>query len=894
MPVINQLLRAFRIQHEEKKLFSLSFLFGTLVGIVQGLLIIATVLFLKKNNILLLNYIYIATGFVTFLMGLLFLYLQKRVSVFTLLFLPLLLAFAIIFSFWALFAFSALSWLSIAFIISSTCVISFLSISNLTLLTHFFTLQQGKRLFGLIAGSQSLGSIIAAILLKSLVNLIGSNNIILLASFVILIIVSVVYLIKLSVKHLMQENTSELDSQVAFHDLKNKRYILCIFTLVVLASFTCTAVDLLFNKFAQQSYQSEADLAYFLGSISAISNLLTLFFSFFAFRWVLAKYGTLLALLITAFVVATFIIATFITSIVPSFAKLSFILITLTSLSERIFRQSINGSAITLLYQVLKLSEKSWAQIRHKTVISPLSGVFIGCVLLGFTKRFGIEIHTFSFLILSICIAIFLTVQIIKKDYIKVITIALEKYTLVKPDFFKIDKTIFNELKELIKSPYPDQVIYALQKLEEEEDLKYFTELTVESLKSPLLEVRMYVLKKIERYRIQSAENAVLKICTTEPFTSISTYAFSALGALGGEDNLALIRKKRSDPSLIALIKYGNLADRENALQDLLSKLNSSIKEDKLTSFALLKELHIPNKVTLLLPFLSDKDPHIKLAAFEAITEIEDERLYPLFIENLKSPSIFSALLKARPSLFPYITQNFSRYNVGIQQELIRLLGFRKDEQSTHFLLKFLNYSNKQLYQSALFSLKRGKYKAKTPEQISLINDLMHAEITHIIEMRSYHHQLGAKETKLLRDLLWREIELAQKRYLLLASFLYPDTLLLETALEGFFSQDPNRISNAAEAFLQILEHKHSKEAMPQLLAYRGSTIPVSGKHLEEILKRIFYKSSTCYLSMLSSAVIYTIGMIPCKNLAPLVREADLQSDRFMAEMVAWTLPRLS
>jgi len=907
---IDKLLHLLHVKPEEVKIVSFTFIFTFCMGIVLNILYsVPLAMFLARYNSSLLPYIYIGVGIAVFFGGLALSYLERVVAVFYVLSIPLGIFSSSLFFFWAMLFAIKSSWIFIVLLIWAL-MIGFLMISIILLLVNqLFTFQQSKRLFGLILCGTSTGGMLVGFGMDFLVKSIGSNNVILLASLILFLGFMIQFLIR---KHsgnrllLTGESKEIAASEISFKRFENKKYILQVFLFTALVFFIHYSFDLLFNTSVQKHFSNEAKIAAFYGMLNAAYDTTILFTGFFLTGWIFSRFGLIVALLLWPMLLVIFLSAAFFANLIPIFSGFVFPILVVATILSGAVKDSITDESVLLLFQPLRPLHRAWLQIKNAIMIGPLALVFVGVVLLIIEKYFKIEFSFMFIMIIGASIAgVIIAFFVLKKGYLKLLINSLSKRTIISPQFTQLEKESLNVLKNHLKSRYPEEVIYVLQTIENI-DLDEFVKILPETLDNPSEEVCCFSLNKIEQYRIQSMEEKLKQICVTEKKPAVLGCALLALGAITDLDQFAWFKNYLHDSnievvgsSVTALIKYGSETAKKMAIESLIEKAKSLQEEDRLTAAGVLRRVDILLKVDLLLPLLKDFSLEVRAIASEAAASVVDEKLYPALIENLEIPhthdaAFYSLLLLGEP-VFKYVAQNFAHLP-RIQAELINLLGFMKGDKVSDFLQKLLPISNRKALHAILLSLKRHAYKANDDNKLKIINELLESENKNIIYLKEIKDYFASENTRLLHDLLCREIELSKERCFLLLAFIY-DEISIVKAHQGLLLNDEDTNSNAIELLIHTLNNKDQMLLMEQLTysPYKEEKESIlDDAKTEEFLLKIAAYTPHCFISALFAAVIYVIGALQLKNLAEFVRKQESKEDPLIKEIVPWTLKKIS
>jgi AAA family ATP:ADP antiporter len=905
----NQLLKFLHVEPEEATIVFFTFLFALCVGISQNFMYsVPLSMFLSRYSSHLLPYIYICSGIATFSVSMGLVYLERTVSVFHVLTIPVMFLAVSLCVFWGALVGTDLSWIIIALLIWSWVVTLIMNGVLNVLFNQLFNLQQGKRLFGIMAGGVALGGVVSGFGLDFLVNTIGPNQVILLTACVLLLGLADQFLIKkYSEKRLIHAEESEETkaSTLSFKAFQDKGYIVSVFLLTTIIYFMFFSFDYLFNTEVEKHFSNELEMAAFYGIVYALYDVGTLFVGFFLSNWILHKYGLIKSLIFLPLIVGTLLTFAFFANMIPTFVALVFSILVVTAILENTAREAIHVESTLLLFQPLRAEQRAWAQMKNEVSVQPMAMSVIGAILLVISQFFLNHVIHMALIIVGIAIlAIILTLVVIKKGYIQLLVRTLSKRSLINPVFTKLDKDSLDILKEHLKSKYPAEVIYVLQTIENIDQNEFF-KLTIETLDNPLEEVRCFCLKKIEQYRIKAAEEKVKQLCQLEKSPHVLGYAFLAWGAIGDSNSMMFLQSHLEDSNIdlasrstIALIKYGESAIKEKAFSTLLKHIKSTHEEKRLVAAKALKDLDIPDKEELLLLLLQDSNVEVRLAACQSASHLSDERIYDALSKNLVIPhtsnAAFLSLLSIGEPIGNYIVRNFEHFEENVKIAFIQLLGFIKSASTSDFLQNLLTTSNRRFKYYTIQSLRKQTYKLLHEKNKKIIKDFLRSENDHIVNLRELLNVFCGENTVAIQSLLIREIELSQELCFLMLTFIYPEDPILK-AMSGISSEDEDTFSTAVELLWQTLTPEDNKHFAPQLLFRPDSSLMKQSGNLEEGLFKVLSYAPQAIGTALSSAAVYTIGALKLTTLTDIVRAQKSRQDKdpYLKEIIPWTMRRL-
>lgn len=873
------------IPKSERKIAAFSSLLNFLNGMLQSFLgAVPLALFIAQYDVALLPLIYVFAGLFVFATGIIIIYSRKIFAFFQFFTITTILLSCSLIILWIFFLFFDRPLLSIIFIIWGGVVAAFSSALISIIMNQLFTLQQAKRLFPLVQGAaSSLGAMLVGFSLPLLAKILHLRNVpLVLAILLIATLVNVFIIRKYSVERFVDipDHKEKKESFFSFH---NRTYIIFLFIFVFITNGDETTFSVLFSKAAKEQFKDAASLAGFFGVLGAFCNILQSTIGLLTFRAILKKWGLFVALITIPVVVSILLGITFISDFFSS-GLIFFGFLTATRVVQTVLRNGFLGSSFLLLFQPLKPNERLWAQLQNRFTISPLSVSLIGLILMGVRKFFGINFVALSLCMFGIYFVTILTLTFVKKRYNSVLMNAITQHFFVNADFTDLDAESLEIVNKKLKSPVPEEAIYALQTLENASGSD-FRKAIVEALDHESDDVKIYALSKIRQYKLQNAEEKTKEIIKSGKSKAVIPHALLAIACLQSTSDLSLIKsyiydsdRQISASSLIALYLYGNEEDKKECDE----RLNSS---DGMLKALVLKEIDIPKKGDMLILLLKSEDRNIRAEACKAAT-IQDERLYPLLIENLLIPHVRPSSIAALISLkTPLFDDNFStKYSYDIQIERLKIIGFLPDEKSYSLLIDFMFHKDKKLSHEAIRSLNRLSFQARDVDQKKQIQDLIFQEKNQIDLL-----QKNIPNAPLLKELVQREIELTQERLFWLLSFIYPKDMIMK-ALEGIQTQSPDMVSFSIEILLQTLNSKEADELLDCLTFDPYG--PLDKAFKENDLIYIWEQHENFVISKILSALIFTIGNLKLTSLKERVIKTE-PKDSLLQETKEWTLSRI-
>lgn len=899
-------LKLIRVKPQEAKVVLYTFIFCICLGAAQNILFsVPLAMFLSRFSSAYLPHIYIATGVAMFFMGLGLSYLEKKVTVFYVLAGPIALFAASLLIFWLLLQVVTQPVIFIALVIWALVIGGLLISLAMVLFNQLFTFQQSKRVYGLLFGGIALGGVIIGLGMDFLIKVLGAIHLILLATALTGCGFLMQFPIRMNSRgKLLSVEADAAGPKTSWKSVKNKRYILQVFLFTTLVYFIYYTLDLLLNTMVQKQFPAESEMAVFFGILYAAYDVASLITGFVIVSWLLTRFGLIVSLLLYPIGLLALLSVAIAVNLIPSFAFALFPIILAAAVFETTTRESLTYQSILLLFQPLRPTPRAWAQLKNESIVVPLAMTFIGVILLTVQNHFGKSVSVMGLMIVGLTLAaVALVFTVIKGGYLQLLMESLSKRVISNPKFTKLTKDSLDVLKNRLQSNYPEETIYVLTTIENINKVE-FEKLLWQALDSPLEQVRIFALNKIEHYRINAFIERLSAMCQNEKNPEVlaaALLAYASTTHLKGADwfkqFLSDPHPDVSDSCMISLIRYGKEADKTEAIGLLMRQSQSDQEEERMKTARVLKLIQIKEKDELLLALLKDRSMKVRDAAASSALNVSDERIFHALVENLGIPQVHDAAMKALSSLgkkvLDYILRQFAHYPQPLQIHLITMLGFIKERKAVEFLETLLSNPNRKMLHPTVQSLKKLSYKTSNED---LIQKLLIEENENILFLKEFIAPFQFEKMRILHDFICREIELSQECCFYLLSFVYPDEAIMQVKM-GLSLDDEEMNSNAVELLLQTLESKDQKLFADQLNFHPYKQEVES--HAEEVeIKELLLKvrdyTANCYISALPAAVVYEIGILKLKSLVTVVIKQELKDDQLMQEIQPISLKKLS
>jgi ATP:ADP antiporter, AAA family len=869
-------------------------------------------------------YLYIGSSITLTIMGFIYSFLERRVSLRPFLIGNLGFIFAFLCVSRVLLAQTNARWPAFALVIGFEALWVLTSLEFWGLAGRIFTVRQGKRLFGLIGTGGVVATVIGGLTVPLIVPVLGTPNLLLLAAGGIA--VALAFMLRIfrlmdteATVPLIPAEDNRQSQPRSYRDLLKNRYVVLIFALAAFAMIGRYFVDNAFYDQAQLQYGGGDQLAGFLGVFLAISGFLTLVSRVFVSRLLLGHYGVIAGLLVLPVMLLLGAGAVIVTgSVFGAAVPAIFWLVAMTRLIDKVLRFSIHRASVQVLYQPLPVGQRLWVQTTSESIVEAIAGGIAGIALLVLHSAltFGaVQINLGLVIILVGWIAI---VVLLNRQYVIVLMKALTSRRFGRTSLTLEDGSSIAVLNKGLESPYAAEVIYSLNMLEQIEH-KNLGDALIDLLRHPAPEVRQDVLARIERHGIKSATARIYELVNSESVPSIRGMALRTWAMLGGTEIYLQLMPYLEDAepevivgAMIGLLQNGGVEGGTTAGQRLVRLLNSATPAERELAARVLGETGFRDLHGLVARLLRDSDPGVRRAALVAAGKLKHSVLWPLVIEGLVSPEVYpaaiSALLNADESIFPQLEQAFIVRNGRHQPREVlirvaRVCGRIPDARITLLLQSQIAFPDSRVRDHILAALRLRKYRAHVKDTLTVQEQIVR-EVEQAAWLLAALNDIGGEtivfeDAALLCGALTYELGQIRQRIFLLLSFVY-DTETVLRARDNLNHASRDTRSYALE-ILDVLLPQELKAILFPLLD-EGSAIqrlerladqfpqPHLGRdeRLKAILNGVQIERWT------KVCALYWVAGLANPEFTDSIKSTLALSDPLIHEMALWTLNKIT
>ncbi|MBK7319692.1 Npt1/Npt2 family nucleotide transporter [Candidatus Villigracilis affinis] len=763
-------------------------------------------------------------------------------------------------------AVTASKWLMLILPIWSQTLVNISVTAFWTLAGYLFDVRQGKRIFGLMNAGSWLAYVIMGPFTTPLVKAIGTENLYIVVALCVLVSFILQQItLKKNPRTYAKPESSEGETQKTpiLHYLRNK-YIFLIFALITTWRVSYFILDNIFYDRAALRYPSTAELAGFIGGFFGLVGLLGFITDMFLTGRIISRFGLRAGLLATPALTVLCTAALAVTGIInPNLILLLFWLAVAGKFANEGVGFSLDQTASALLYQPIAENDRIRAQTITEGIVQPLAIGLAGALLLLFNTILKFNAIQLSFVyLLSGAIWIIICLALIRA-YPNALTEALHKHRFGDKGIPLADLVSKEIVVNALKSPHPNEALYALELLEKSGS-ENFVEILTAQLSSPYPEVRIYAAKSIERLNIVEALPEISTLVKRDAIPNVRQAAACTWSALTVDTSTASKLLISKDPStlrgtVIGLLRTRNTGEVPEAFQHLNLLTQSKSPQERTEAAYLLAEISNPQLYEVLLPLLQDESIEVKKSALRAAAKTRHPAIYPLVIIALASPQTrslaFNALVAGKEIALPEIIKSIKDETLHrrIHLRLVRACSHIKGD-AIHALESWINHHNVNLRSRVLTALHDCRYKPEG-RSMQLVQEQVEVELRRAAWLLSCLSDLQqSKKTEPIIRAFNDDLIDTRDRLFLLFGFVY-GSRAVHRARAAITHQDVNRTAYAIEvmdatllqahktAFIPLLENFPAAERLQKMGARFKQENPRAGRIIDILTNRLAHEN---------------------------------------------------
>ncbi len=825
---MDRFLRILNLQAEETGIAGGLFFYSFVLGLARVFVLTASqAIFLENYPASDLAFVYMLASVATMATSGAYLYLGRRLTLRPQILTNLFFALAVTVALRVLLGVPGLRWPAMALAVWFHVIFALTSVAFWSVATQVVDIRQGKRLFPLVTTGDVLAFSVGGLFILQVVGTIGAPNLLLIgAAGLVLAAFSFVGLSRIRPERFRGGGRPAEGARAPERVSWGSPYLVMMMGYFILSAVVFVFLDNAFNDVAQQRYSDAAQLARFFGTYSAVAAIVNFMFRTFGAGRMIQKYGLIAGLigLPTVVLFGSTLVAGA-GYLLPAIG-LVFWLTTMTRLLDKVFR-GVQVSSIATLYQPLMERGPAIQTTMDGIIDSAAIGV-AGVVLLVLHSFFDIGAPELAIFLMVFC-GIWLVVALgLRREYVTILGTVLHRRRIKGEALQIVDDNVLALVQEEITSSHPENVLYAVDLLEEAEhpDLpKVLTDL----LDHESEDVQREILRRIQAHGVGEALGAVKKIVDNPGVSeALRGEAIRVLGSMSEEIDPAVMEALREGApdekrgALVGLLRSGSIEGVVYAGAELLEELNSHSPMNRVFAADVLRDAAIPSFYRQAIQLLNDPSPQVRAAAVEAAAAMAHPPLWPMVVDALRDPDLSAsaseALIGAGEAAVPSLMRGFERHEQDCHFRLLtlRILGLIRGEEVIRHVFLLINLEHREERHAAFAALVSCGFRPGN-EQEDLLMKRLRDETRDAAELFMAAENLdGPAEARVLQDALAEEIEQVRHRIFLLISLLYPEADTM-TTWDNYSSGISERHAYSLEVLENIVSNDERAWLFPVL-----------------------------------------------------------------------------
>lgn len=744
--------------------------------------------------------VYMLSALVTSAIGWVYIRLERRLRLDTLLRGTMGALLVSVLAFRLLLLYVTDRWLPFALFLWFDVLTMLANLATWGLTLEVLTVRQGKRLFGPINAGEQLAGVVVGLSMGALVALLQPENLLLVSALGLAIGLGVLgtflerYGRGFTSTEAGDDDGPEPQPEVEDEEparrlslrsvlsspLLKRVFLLSALTVVGFYSLEYLTYQQVETRFGED----EAAMARFLGLTTGVAQLLTLFGAWFLSGRLLERFGVRAALLLLPAALGVALLLALGVGYAEGLGVAFFWIVVGARVLDTFLRGTVEDETMLVLYQPLEPGQRAAAQARAEGLVEPMAALVAGVFQLVVITISDDPRVFLSSLIIPVGLWVVISWET-GRAYATALVQAIDRRLLSGSTLRLADASTLSIFQERLSSQHPGEVIFCLDTLERIEHPRYHT-ILLNLLNHSSSAVRRDVLGRLERIRPHGAAVHLLKRVQTEPDLEVRAMAIRALCALGGTESHGVVLSRLEDPEplvreavVLGLLRSGDLGAVVVAADRLSRLATSSFAEDRIIAADILGELGSPTAWPLLRPLLWDRDPAVCRQALLAAGRVRHPALWSAMIGRLGQPGLRASAAEALVHVGPVVISKLDEaYCEPGQARTVRvriahLCGRIPSAESIHLLRTHVGERDAQVRGQILLSLSQCGFRASAAE-VPAFHAVIQEEVRGITRILATLREFPEEPRYVyLRSALREEVAQARRRIFWILSFLY-------------------------------------------------------------------------------------------------------------------------
>lgn len=787
------------------------------------------------------------------------------------------------------------------------------SLQFIALLTRLLNVRQTKRLSGLTRSGEFLAEMVGGFSVFLLLNFMEVKDLLLVASVAVIGVFLVVRkTVTIFNRHLTTVTEhSETEGQGRMLSMLSLRYVKLIGLCYGAFIFAYFFLDVAFYKYAVEIYPNERDLASFIGQFFATAGFLTLLTMVFIFAPFLRMFGVLAGVIAFPVLIGAGSVAVSALEFSGVEIGVIFVVMIATNGLRVILQSAIFRPTVGILFQVLPDRQRSLGTSLIEGIIDPLASGLAGITLYVISEFFEWPTEVFLLLLAGLMVLWVVCGFLIRKSYLESLVESIQTRKLGRLDIDKLDSASIKTILQGLDSPYPAEVFYCLDILEEIEhpDITNYMQYILASKDET---VRMDILKRLERLRLKRLAPQISQRIRDEFSPAVLGQVLRTYAELEQEDVLEKLNPfldhEHSEVRKGALVGILNFAPgTDSALDFLLKTARSETVADRLFAADALSALGSKTYSGYLSELLDDVDADVVDRAIIAAGAIRDERLVAKLVDKLSNPAHLGragvALQQHGEVALLDLERTLSNpaVNRTVRRKVIEVLQEIDSSKSTEVLLQHIDIQDPELRHHIYVALANLRYQAIDDDRYKFVNTLNEEVESVTFLLAAMEDIWGVDDLELIHSAMGHELDLHRDNMLLLTSFIFSSNVMLDTR-----ANIDSKVSELRVFALEVLDNLLTTEVkqivfpllddltVAERLEALSVRFPQTRMTAEVRMHNIladYYEHSVYWTR---SVLLHKIGELKLSEFEDLVRGSLNDQEALVRETGLWALAQLN
>lgn len=864
-------------------------------------------LFLARFPATHLPYVYIASALFMIISGLWFTYIGRRIPLQQMLTRVLLFLLATAVFLWLGFFLSFGAWHTFALLLWFRVLFTYTTYSFWGQVGNSLTIQQGKRLLGIIGTGEMFALLIGYLSVPWLTRLVGPENLLL---FTAVALLGNLIMTQIIFKQSKNQNQSQRISKQApphpihLREVGQDHYLKLLLVGGMLTYILYFVIDFGFFDIVRGRYQSAVELARFIGYFYSIIYGIGIILRLFVTSSLLVRYGIRLGILLLPLLI-------FLSGVVLlplalfGLSSLVFWLLLGIKLLEELLLRALYQPTSLLLYQPLAKRLRATFQALVDNVAVPIGIGFAGVILL-FIWPLPLPLPiTISLLLIGFAGAWLLATHAMFKGYYQRLTDVLSRRILEGHAFTLTERSALDLVQNKLQSKHPGEALYAMQLLEEAGETAVLQKTLPTLIQHPSPMVRQQGLRFATKHPNNALNGQIWHMALHDNDADCRRVALRTVAQLAPQSKHTALQPYLHHEDLT--VRQAALAglmrsphyDGQQHLADLLT--HDDPVERKLGA-SLVAEVGVTGVERPFFDLLDDADPEVQREAIQTVATLNDVPCWPKIIQKVNTPSLrktaVDTLVAGGESALHAIKERLACDDtpLSLRIELIQICSRIGTSQAIPILKPLLQSDSSIERWQVVEALANCHYSPQLKQEREPIRQLAleYAEQGHRLQnaytMTRTHPQAG-----LLADAIEQTLSQLRAQIFYLLSFIFDRDTILRAQNQLRLGQS-RQLDIAFEAMELSMDRGMKTAVLPLLLPLSQPTpsAKLSDAGLAAYCLSFLPLESYHPLPWNKICAIYTLAVLGWEDALPQIEPFKVHDAPLLRETAVWAIEQLT